>query len=46
MVVSGAILSLPNLKRAISTGLPDGIFSNQISQFGSILEGLAMENVR
>jgi hypothetical protein len=25
-------------------GLPDGIFSNQKSQFGQILEGLAMEN--
>jgi hypothetical protein len=27
------------------TGLPDGIFSNQKSQYGYILEGLAMENV-
>jgi hypothetical protein len=27
------------------TGLPDGIFSNQKSQFGKILEGLAMEDV-
>jgi hypothetical protein len=27
------------------SGLPDGIFSNQISQFGKILEGLAMEDV-
>jgi hypothetical protein len=26
-------------------GLPDGIFSNQISQLGSILEGLVMEDV-
>jgi hypothetical protein len=26
-------------------GLPDGIFSNQKSQFGKILEGLAMELV-
>jgi hypothetical protein len=26
-------------------GLPDGIFSNQKSQFGQILEGLEMENV-
>jgi hypothetical protein len=25
--------------------LPDGIFSNQKSQFGKILEGLAMEGV-
>jgi hypothetical protein len=27
------------------SGLPDGIFSNQTSQFGYILEGLAMEDV-
>jgi hypothetical protein len=26
------------------TGLPDGMFSNQKSQFGKILEGLAMED--
>jgi hypothetical protein len=26
-------------------GLPDGIFSNQKFRFGSILEGLAMEDV-
>jgi hypothetical protein len=26
-------------------GLPDGIFSNQKSQFGKILKGLAMEDV-
>jgi hypothetical protein len=25
--------------------LPDGLFSNQKFQFGSILEGLAMENL-
>jgi hypothetical protein len=25
--------------------LPDGLFSNQKSQFGYILEGLAMENL-
>jgi hypothetical protein len=25
--------------------MPDGLFSNPKSQFGSILEGLAMENV-
>jgi hypothetical protein len=29
----------------ISSRFPDGLFSNQKSQFGSILEGLAMENV-
>jgi hypothetical protein len=28
-----------------ATGLPDGTFSNQKSQFGQILEGLAMENL-
>jgi hypothetical protein len=27
------------------SGLPDGIFSNQKSQFGYILEGLAIEDV-
>jgi hypothetical protein len=26
-------------------GLPDGLFSNQKSQFGLILEGLAMDNL-
>jgi hypothetical protein len=26
-------------------GLPDGLFSNQKSKFGKILEGLAMEDV-
>jgi hypothetical protein len=29
----------------VTAGLPDGIFSNQKSLFGSILEGLAIENV-
>jgi hypothetical protein len=29
----------------IQSGLPDGLFSNQKSQFGYILEGLAMEDV-
>jgi hypothetical protein len=28
-----------------ASGLPDGIFSNQKSRFGYILEGLAMEDV-
>jgi hypothetical protein len=32
-------------KKASVPGLPDGIFSNQISQFEYILEGLGMENV-
>jgi hypothetical protein len=30
---------------ATQPGLPDGLFSNQKSQFGSILEGLRLENV-
>jgi hypothetical protein len=29
----------------ITTRLPDGLFSNPKSQFGKILEGLAMENL-
>jgi hypothetical protein len=28
----------------LAAGLPDGLFSNQKSQFGKILEGLRMEN--
>jgi hypothetical protein len=28
-----------------SPGLPDGLFSNQKSQFGQFLEGLRLENV-
>jgi hypothetical protein len=28
----------------LTTGLPDGLFSNQKSKFWSILEGLRMEN--
>jgi hypothetical protein len=31
--------------RPCFTGLPDGLFSNQKSQFGSILDGLAKENL-
>jgi hypothetical protein len=30
---------------SMCTWLPDGLFSNQKSQFGYILEGLGMENV-
>jgi hypothetical protein len=30
---------------ALADGLPDGLFSNQKSQFGQILEGLGMENL-
>jgi hypothetical protein len=30
---------------AIKPGLPDGLFSNQKSKLGQILEGLAMENL-
>jgi hypothetical protein len=33
------------LANAHQTGLPDGLFSNQKSQFGKILDGLAMENL-
>jgi hypothetical protein len=29
----------------VAPGLPDGLFSNQKSHFGSILEGLGMKNV-
>jgi hypothetical protein len=32
-----------NYKNVEQPGLPDGLFSNQKSQFGSILEGLGME---
>jgi hypothetical protein len=30
---------------ALGPGLPDGLFSNQKSEFGSILERLAIENL-
>jgi hypothetical protein len=29
----------------VASGLPDGLFSNQKSQLGYILEGLGIENV-
>jgi hypothetical protein len=29
----------------LSSGLPDGLFSNQKSQFGKIFQGLGLENV-
>jgi hypothetical protein len=29
----------------VDSGLPDGIFSNQKSQFGKILEDISTENV-
>jgi hypothetical protein len=32
-------------KTVCQAGLPDGIFSNQNSQFGYIFEGLVLENV-
>jgi hypothetical protein len=35
---SSVLLALPE-------GLPEGIFSNRKSQFGYILEGLAMEDI-
>jgi hypothetical protein len=37
--------SLQNIYRMQTAMLPDGIFSNQKSQFGKILKGLAMEDV-
>jgi hypothetical protein len=33
------------MTRHFKAGLPDGFFSNQRSQFGKILEGLAMGNL-
>jgi hypothetical protein len=30
---------------ALCPGLPDGLFSNQKSQFGKIFQGLRLENV-
>jgi hypothetical protein len=40
------VLSVLKKKQSILLpGLPDGFFSNQKSQFGYILEGLAMEDV-
>jgi hypothetical protein len=35
---------LDNRRINLTTGLPDGLFSNQKSKFWSILEGLRMEN--
>jgi hypothetical protein len=32
-------------ERLHQQGLPDGLFSNQKSQFGKILDGLRLENV-
>jgi hypothetical protein len=40
VAVSAKILST-----FLTTGLPDGLFSNQKSQFGKILDGLRLENV-
>jgi hypothetical protein len=46
---SGELFSSKNVLRRLLLPpgplLPDGIFSNQKSQFGKILEGLRMENV-
>jgi hypothetical protein len=33
-----------NVTRTVKPGLPDGIFSNQKSQFFKVLEGLEMED--
>jgi hypothetical protein len=35
----------PQLVQRLLAGLPDGLFSNQKSQFGYILVGLGMENI-
>jgi hypothetical protein len=32
-------------QKGSDAGLPDGLFSNQKSKFGKIVEGLAMEDV-
>jgi hypothetical protein len=32
-------------RNALRSGLPDGLFTNQKSKFGKILDGLAMEDV-
>jgi hypothetical protein len=44
IVQSGQPAANPFLDECLS-GLPDGLFSNQKSQFWSNLEGLGMENV-
>jgi hypothetical protein len=43
--LSACPCSLIDLSYLTGAGLPDGIFPNQKSQFGKILEGLRMENV-
>jgi hypothetical protein len=43
-VGSGNLVRGKNFYR-FGPGLPDGLFSNQKSKFGKILEGLAMEEV-
>jgi hypothetical protein len=35
----------PDAFGSLGPGLPDGLFSNQKSQFANILEGLGLENV-
>jgi hypothetical protein len=44
MVVGGRA-NKPRFPAVLTSGLPDGSFSNQKSQFGQILEGLRWENV-
>jgi hypothetical protein len=39
------ILKIVSKIRGSHPRLPDGLFSNQKSEFGKILEGLAMENL-
>jgi hypothetical protein len=37
------LFSSPKKRKRSDAGLPDGVFSNQNSRFGQILEGLPME---
>jgi hypothetical protein len=39
------LLLTQQCRHACGSGLPDGFFSDQKSQFGSLLEDLGMENV-
>jgi hypothetical protein len=40
-----SFLSSKKVSVGLEAGLPDGLFSNQKSQFGQILEGLRWKNV-
>jgi hypothetical protein len=39
------IHKITSVRLSFPAGLPDGLFSNQKSKFGKILEGFAMEDV-